>query len=85
MDANEDRQCLAPAAGDCFEEPLWSGAPVSIPTISDLDAYQRLRAQSAMLLQLDQDIFAWLAESGPRWQSRANAILRREMLLEKGS
>jgi uncharacterized protein (DUF4415 family) len=34
----------------------------------------------AISVRLDADVLAWLKHSGPGYQSRINAILRREML-----
>lgn len=57
---------------------------VSIPTASDLDDFQRLRSQSGHLLHLAPDIHVWLLSLGPDWEEKADAILRREMLSQRG-
>jgi uncharacterized protein (DUF4415 family) len=36
--------------------------------------------KAQVTLRLDRDVLAALKESGPGWQSRVNALLRREML-----
>jgi uncharacterized protein (DUF4415 family) len=40
--------------------------------------YRPLKAQ--ITAKVDQDVIAWLKSAGPGYQSRMNAILRREML-----
>lgn len=47
--------------------------------------YYRL-PQTATTVRIDSDVLAWLRDQGPGYQTRLNAILRREMLaaLKKG-
>lgn len=41
--------------------------------------YRPLKAQ--ITAKVDKDVLAWLKQGGPGYQSRMNAILRREMVL----
>lgn len=40
--------------------------------------------KKATTIRLDADVLAWLKKRGRGYQTRINAILRREMLSEKG-
>ena len=46
-------------------DDFWQGARVVTPV-----------AKEAISIRLDQDVIAWFRASGPRYQSRINAVLR---------
>ena len=47
---------------------LWDDAEVFVPT-----------AKQAISLRLDEDVLDWFRRSGPRYQTRMNAVLRMYM------
>lgn len=63
-----------------------------IPVMPDIETREFVRGkyyrptQTATTVRIDSDVLAWLRDQGPGYQTRLNAILRREMLaaLKKG-
>lgn len=55
----------APAELRDIPDDFWQGARVVTPV-----------AKEAISIRLDQDVIAWFRASGPRYQSRINAVLR---------
>lgn len=55
----------------------------SLPQVDDLDGFKRSLCTDKTII-LDPDIYEWLVSRGLDYQSRANAILRRAMILEGG-
>lgn len=51
-----------------------------IPLLDDRHAFLRMKG----MIQLEPDIFEWLAAKGRDYETRANAVLRRAMLLDRG-
>lgn len=60
------------------------GDYASIPTLSDLKDFQRHKVLSGHYLRIAPDVYDWLTAQGPDWEEKADAILRREMLLARG-
>lgn len=83
LDGSDIEEMLAPDANPAVFSPVFTSEPISIPTGTDLEDYKRIRAHDDGILQLAPDIFAWLTSLGPNWEAKADAILRREMLLER--
>lgn len=55
----------------------------TLPRVDDLDGFNRV-LNMADMIRLDADIFDWLLSGGLDYEARANAILRRQMILERG-
>lgn len=55
----------------------------SIPRVDDMEGYNRATHMFDMI-RLEPDIFEWLLAGGLDYERRANGILRRQMILEKG-
>ena len=49
-------------------DDFWSDAVVVVPT-----------SKRAISLRIDEDVLAWFKSTGPRYQSRMNAVLRSYM------
>ena len=58
----------APAELPEFPPDFWSGAVPVVPS-----------AKTPISLRIDDDVLAWFRETGPRYQSRMNAVLRSYM------
>lgn len=64
-----------------IEKPLIEEMEYSdIPAMDDWESFQR----KAGMIYLEPDIFEWLLSKGRDFENRANSILRREMILDKG-
>lgn len=55
----------APAELPIFPDSFWEGAAVEVPV-----------PKKAISLRVDEDVLAWFKASGPRYQTRMNAVLR---------
>ena len=58
----------APAELPEFPAEFWDGAVPVVPS-----------AKTPISLRVDDDVLAWFRETGPRYQSRMNAVLRSYM------
>lgn len=65
-DTNTDR--AAPVELVDLPEGFWDEAPVIVPV-----------PKRAISLRVDEDVLSWFRASGPRYQSRMNAVLRTYM------
>ena len=54
-----------------------------IPPVEDISRFYR-PIKEMTTVRIDADILAWLRSQGKGYQTRINAILRREMLAAKG-
>ena len=55
----------APTELPIFPDSFWEGAAVEVPV-----------PKKAISLRVDEDVLAWFKASGPRYQTRMNAVLR---------
>lgn len=55
----------------------------ALPRVDDLDGFNRA-VNMADMIRIEPDILEWLISHGLDYEMRANAILRRAMILERG-
>lgn len=65
-----------------FETKDFSDCPVQTPEqLKDFNPkYPDKQIKETVQIRLDVDILEWLKQTGPEYQTRANAILRQAML-----
>jgi uncharacterized protein (DUF4415 family) len=74
-----DAPVLPPPA---WEKPI-RGMEAWLKTVRAQAMYKPVK--QAVSMRLDADVVAWLKESGPGYQTRANRILREKMMKEIAS
>ena len=78
IDVSDAPQLPPPA----WENPI-RGMDAWLKTVRAGGMYKPLK--QAVSMRLDADVVAWLKQAGPRYQTRANQILRERMLKELAS
>lgn len=74
---------LADAGGDAYYADLPElDAAFFAKAKRIANPHNKPQTKSRVTLRLDEDILAWLKESGPGYQTRVNAILR--LVMEEG-
>jgi uncharacterized protein (DUF4415 family) len=74
-----DAPVMPPSA---WEKPI-QGTEAWLATVRASGMYKPVK--QAVSMRLDADVVAWLKQSGPGYQTRANRILREKMMKEMAS
>lgn len=73
------RRCSPPPA---WQKPI-RGMDAWLRTVRAAGLYKPVK--QAVSMRLDADVVAWLKSAGPKYQTRANQILREKMMEEIAS